>query len=80
MHLYQERITATPSVMLGKPCIKGTRLTVELILTKLAEGAAPEELLEAYEHVNLTLLDIRAALDYAAVLVQRKDAPLLAVV
>lgn len=75
MHLYQERITARPDVMLGKPCVKDTRLTVELILTKLSEGATHAELLEAYP--RLTALDILAVLDYAAALVQRKDSPVL---
>jgi uncharacterized protein (DUF433 family) len=72
MKLYEERITASPDTMLGKPCIKGTRLTVELILTDLAQGATIEDLLLAYEHVGLTVNDIRAALDYGAELVQRE--------
>ncbi|MGC1376654.1 MAG: DUF433 domain-containing protein [Anaerolineales bacterium] len=59
-----KRIEINPAVMLGKPVIKGTRITVELVLTRLSEGATVEDLLEAYPH--LTKLDIRAALAYAA--------------
>ena len=58
------RIEINPRVMLGKPVIRGTRITVELILRKLAEGASHQELLEAYPH--LTPDDIRSAITYAA--------------
>jgi len=50
--------------MLGKPVIRGTRITVELILRKLSEGAREDELFDA--HPNLKPEDIRAALAYAA--------------
>jgi uncharacterized protein (DUF433 family) len=60
----QARIEINPRVMLGKPVIRGTRITVELILRKLGEGATPKELIEAYPH--LTVEDIRAAIKYAA--------------
>ncbi len=46
--------------MLGKPIIRGTRITVELILRKLGEGASHPELLEAYP--NLTESDVQAAI------------------
>jgi uncharacterized protein (DUF433 family) len=49
---YRERITADPDIMLGKPIIKGTRITVELILKKLSEGMEIEELLEVYPHCS----------------------------
>jgi len=62
--LLHNRIDINPKVMLGKPVIRGTRITVELILRKLGEGAAPQELLEAYPHI--TQEDIRAAIAYAA--------------
>jgi uncharacterized protein (DUF433 family) len=58
-----DRIEINPKVMMGKPVIRGTRLTVELILRKLAEGASEAELLEAYP--RLTLKDIQAAIRYA---------------
>lgn len=57
-----ERIVIDPAIMMGKPAIRGTRLTVELILHKLAEGASEAELREDYPH--LTTEDIRAAVAY----------------
>ena len=59
-----ERIEIDPSVMMGKPVIRGTRIPVELILRKLAEGATEADLLDAYP--KLTRDDIRAAIGYAA--------------
>jgi uncharacterized protein (DUF433 family) len=59
-----ERIEINPSVMLGKPVIRNTRIPVELVLRKLAEGAVVAELLDAYP--RLTEADIRACLAYAA--------------
>ena len=59
-----DRIQMDPNVMLGKPVIRGTRVTVELILRKLSDGATESELVDAYP--RLTPEDIRAALAYAA--------------
>jgi len=59
-----DRITIDPDVMQGKPVIRGTRITVDLVLRKLAEGAKESDILDAYPH--LTIEDIRAALTYAA--------------
>ena len=59
-----ERIEINADVMLGKPVIRGTRIPVELLLRKLGEGAAYEDLLDAYP--RLTVEDIRAALAFAA--------------
>ena len=58
------RIEINPQVMLGKPVIRGTRIPVELLLRRLAEGATSEALLDSYP--RLTIEDIRAALAYAA--------------
>jgi uncharacterized protein (DUF433 family) len=58
------RIEINTGVMQGKPVIRGTRIPVELLLRKLAEGATTEDLLDAYR--RLTADDIRAALEYAA--------------
>jgi uncharacterized protein (DUF433 family) len=60
----RERIEINPEIMLGKPVIRGTRVTVELILRKLSEGCSEEDLLEAHPH--LTREDVQAALAYAA--------------
>ena len=59
-----ERIVLNPKVMLGKPVIKGTRLTVEFILNLLAHGATVEEILDEYE--GLTVQDIQACHLFAA--------------
>jgi uncharacterized protein (DUF433 family) len=60
----ESRIEINPKIMLGKPVIRGTRITVELILRKLGEGATDRDLLEAYP--QLTNDDIKAAIAYAA--------------
>jgi len=57
-------IQSDPSVMMGKPVIAGTRITVELILEKLASGETIEQILEA--HPRLTREAIQAALAFAA--------------
>lgn len=59
-----ERITVNPAVMVGKPIIKGTRLTVEYIVGLLAHGATKEEILDEYD--GLTAEDIYACLLFAA--------------
>jgi uncharacterized protein (DUF433 family) len=61
---YRERIISNPDIMLGKPTVKGTRITVELLLSKLAEGLTPDEVLKCYPHLKKE--DILAAIDYAA--------------
>ena len=58
-----ERIILNPKVMVGKPVLKGTRLTVEYILNLLAHGASVEEVLEEYK--GLTQEDIQACLLFA---------------
>jgi uncharacterized protein (DUF433 family) len=59
-----ERITIDPNVCFGKPCIRGTRIWVSLLLDFLAGGMTPDEILEEYP--QLVLEDIRAALAYGA--------------
>jgi uncharacterized protein (DUF433 family) len=49
---YQDKITSNPKVMLGKPVVKGTRITVELILKKIAGGYSFDEIIEMYSHIN----------------------------
>ena len=71
-----ERIEINPAVMMGKPVIRGTRITVELILHKLAEGETEAELLEDYPHLKPE--DIRAAMAYGAASVAHEEVVLLA--
>ena len=59
-----ERIEINPKIMMGKPVIRGTRITVELILRKLSEGAKEKDLLDAYPKLKSS--DIKAAIKYAA--------------
>lgn len=58
------RIIRDPRIMMGKPCIAGTRIAVDLILEDLSDGMTVGQVLEAYE--GLREEDVRAALDYAA--------------
>ncbi len=64
MQTWRAWIVSNPSVMMGKPVIVGTRITVELILEKLAAGETIDDLLEA--HPRLTREAIQAALAFAA--------------
>jgi uncharacterized protein (DUF433 family) len=65
-----ERITVEPNICHGKPCIKGTRVMVAVILDNLADGMTADEILREYP--TLTGEDIRAALAYAAVLAREE--------
>lgn len=64
-------IERNPEVMLGKPIIKGTRITVELIVRKLASGYTIEQLLAAYPKLNTQ--QVFAALEYAADIIANED-------
>jgi uncharacterized protein (DUF433 family) len=75
MKMNIERIEINPKVMMGKPVIRGTRITVELILGKLAGGKAESELLEDYPH--LTVDDIRSAVAYGAASLAHEEIVLL---
>jgi uncharacterized protein (DUF433 family) len=58
------RVSVDPSVCAGKPCIRGTRIYIAIILDGLVEGLTPEQIIDHYPHLELD--DIRAALAYAA--------------
>ena len=60
---YNEHISSDPKVMLGKPVIKGPRITVELILDLLSQGASIDEILVMYPHI--TKEGILASIAYA---------------
>lgn len=66
-----DRISIDPHVCFGKPCIKGTRIWVSLILDFLASGSTPKEILAAYP--QLTEADIRAAIAYVRVHERRES-------
>jgi uncharacterized protein (DUF433 family) len=63
-----DRIAVDPDVLVGKPVIKGTRITVELVIDLMAQGWTTEQILDEYHH--LTAEDIRACLTYAGELLK----------
>ena len=65
---WRTRIVANPDVLVGKPVIKGTRISVELVIDLLAAGYTPQQIIEQYDH--LTAEDIRACLAYAKEVIQ----------
>ena len=69
--LLLERITLSPKIMVGKPVIRGTRLTVEFILNLLAHGATTAEILNEYK--GLAPEDIQACLLFARESLSRTD-------
>ena len=66
-----ERIEINPQVMFGKPVIKGTRITVEHILRKLAGGMTTEEIIK--DHPHLKREDIQEAAGFAADYIDREE-------
>ncbi|MCI4442608.1 MAG: DUF433 domain-containing protein [Lentimicrobium sp.] len=71
MNNYQNVIVRNPTIMGGKPIIKGTRITVELILKKLSEGISVGELVKLYPHI--TQLQILATLEYASDIIGNEE-------
>lgn len=68
------RITLDPAVMGGKPCIRGMRVTVGMIIGLLAEGHSREEILTAYPYLEPE--DIDESLAYAAWRMEEREFPL----
>ena len=60
---WRTRIVADPDVLVGKPVIKGTRISVELVMDLLAAGYSTRQILDQYDH--LTADDLQACLAYA---------------
>lgn len=67
---WQERIELNPSILAGKPVVKGTRIAVELVVDLLGQGWTEEALLKNYP--TLTAADIRACLQYASAALQNE--------
>jgi uncharacterized protein (DUF433 family) len=65
------RITVDPKICHGKPCIRGTRIMVSVILDNLAEGATPEEIVRDYPPLKIE--DVKAAIAYAAELAGEEE-------
>lgn len=68
---WRERVAVSPKICHGKPCIKGTRIMVSIILDYLAAGDSVEEIIAQYP--NLSLDDVRAAQAYAAWLAREEE-------
>ena len=67
-----ERITVNPEIHFGKPCVAGTRITVQSVLELLNEGLSFEEIIRD-SYPDLTVEDIRACIEYAIALVASED-------
>jgi len=65
---WRDRIVLDPDVLVGKPVVKGTRISVELVVDLLARGYTKEQVLGQYDH--LTAEDVQACLAYAAEILQ----------
>ena len=61
---WKDRIEVNPAVLVGKPIIKGSRISVELILDRLADGWSMEDVLSSYPHISKE--DVLAALSFAS--------------
>ena len=70
---FPARIDVKSTVMMGKPCVMGTRIPVYLLLEKMAAGECFEQLLAAYP--QLTAEDLRACLEYTAALAADEVVP-----
>lgn len=68
---YRNRITSDPGIVVGKPIIKGTRITVESLLQKIAGGYSFDEIIEMHPHI--TRDDILAAVSYAAAVIASEE-------
>ena len=68
---YHEFIERNPAILLGKPIIKGTRISVEIILKKMSEGATIPQLLQTYPFLNEQ--QIYAVLAYSAAYISKEE-------
>ena len=73
-----ERIAVNPKIHFGKPCVAGTRITVQSVLELLSEGLSFNEIIQDY-YPDLTVEDIHACIQYAIALVAAEDIHLTAV-
>ena len=74
MHPLLARISIDPNVCFGKPCIRGTRLWVSLLLDRIADGESEADLLADYPQLNSD--DIRAAIAYGAEMSRERVIPI----
>ncbi|MEW5956135.1 MAG: DUF433 domain-containing protein [Chloroflexota bacterium] len=67
-----ERISSNPEIYGGKPCIKGTRITVSMVLELLEDGLSFEKIIDDY-YPHLTKEDLRACLEYAKAVIEGEE-------
>lgn len=72
---WRERITADPRILVGKPVVRGTRLSVEFLLGIMGDGWPTEDILDSYP--GLTIEDLRACLKFASELAGKERVVLL---
>lgn len=70
---WRDHIVVDPAICHGKPCIKGTRVLVSVVLDNIAAGETPDQIATTY---HLTQQDVQAALQYAAELARERIVPL----
>ncbi len=76
--MMRERITVNPNIHFGKPCVAGTRITVQNVLELVKEGLSLAEIIQDY-YPDLEIRDIRACLQYAIDVVMAEDIHITAV-
>ena len=68
---WKDRIVVDPEILVGKPVIKGTRISVELVMDRLSDGWTMEDVLSAYPHI--TREDVLAALSFVTEIFKEED-------
>ena len=76
--MQNSRIAVSPSIHFGKPCIAGTRITVQGVLELVAEGVSFDNIIRNY-YPSLEIADIRACIEYAMAVVAAEDVHIMAV-
>ncbi len=72
MNDYRQRITINPEVHFGKPCVSGTRITVDDVLELVQEGISFEKIIQHY-YPDLEIEDIKACIQYAIDLIKKEE-------
>ena len=68
---WRERIIVDPNILVGKPVIKGTRISVELLMDRLSDGWTMEDILAAYPHISRE--DVLAAISFVTEIFKEED-------
>ncbi len=68
---WRERVIVDPNILVGKPVIKGTRISVELLMDRLSDGWTMEDILAAYPHISRE--DVLAAISFVTEIFKEED-------